>query len=232
MATPPLPAGTKARRKPPKIDENALSLALVHHIDDLKRGARGRITQVHHIKMGWMTLADYYDLQKMHEVKADLVPMVSAAIGGAYKLKQAIFQSEFTVEFLGSGVTVPIGPALIALTVGAAAAAHQAGDDKTALILMACLVLPFGEIYLVYLFYNALFGGTKQIVEEVKDAAKGGAFGPLATVLSGGTPTALGLLSPVGGIVEGVTGTTIPTGTGAAGNPLDNLISFFFGKRG
>lgn len=221
----PVPAGTRARRKPPKIDENALSLALVHHIDDLKRGARGRITQVHHIKMGWMTLAEYYDLQKLHEVKADIVPMIAAAIGGGYKLKQAIFQSEFTVEFLGSGASVPVGPALIMLTVAAAAAAHQAGDDKTALILLACLVLPFGEIYLVYLFYDALFGFTKGVVEDVKDAAKGGAFGPLATILSGEAPSPTAFVSPLGGAVE-----YIGQKTGGQGGVLDLVKWLFFPK--
>lgn len=183
----PLPAGTKARRKPPKIDENALSLALVHHIDDLKRGARGRITQVHHIKMGWMTLADYYDLQKMHE----LMPIYTKIVEGAYRLKAVIFASEFNVEILGSGVTVPVGPALIGLTTAAAVAKYAAGDPQGAALLMLALALPFGEIYLLWLFWDALFS-------TAGNAAKDGWLGPVAAAATGGDWETVAL-GPIGG---------------------------------
>lgn len=141
----PIPAGTKAKRKPPRIDENALALALEHHIIDFKKGARGRITQVKHIKRGWMTIEAYYDWCKGHDFLYIAGPQI---IQGGYRINGVIYGLEVDV----AGFSIPVGPGIVIATVGAIVAAANAGDLKTATLLTAALVLPFGSILLLYMW--------------------------------------------------------------------------------
>ena len=138
-----------------------LQLALEHHIVDFRTsiGSHGQITAVKHIKRGWITLKEYYDLQKVHEA----LPIIEKIIEGGYRLKQTIYGLEVEVEAFGFGVSIPVGVALLLATTASAAALWEAGDKGGAVTLLSLLVLPFGELVLLYLFAHAIFKGAESV---------------------------------------------------------------------
>lgn len=146
--------------------DSQIAVALEHHIVDWKKGSHGQITQVKHIKFGWITLEKYYDLQKVHQV----LPLIEKVVEGGYRLKAAIYSLTVEIEFAGFGASIPVGPALALTTVGVAAALWEAGDHATAAALVALLMAPFGEIVLLYLFAQAMFKGAAAIPEETARA--------------------------------------------------------------
>lgn len=147
------PSGSRAVRSPPKHSDYALSLMLEHHLVDFKRGAKGQITQVKHMRLGWMSLKDYYDLSKLHDFLYTAGPKI---VEGGYRVNRAIYDANFEVAILGFSIPVPLGYGLIVATVATIGMAVNAGDYQTAAILVAALALPFGALYLVYLFVREL----------------------------------------------------------------------------
>lgn len=154
--------GYKAVRSPPKMDETALSLALEHHILDFKRGSKGQITQVKHIKFGWMSIEGYYNLCKSHDLVYALGP---AAIEGGYRLNQAIYGISVEVAFAGFEVPLPIGPALIFIAALNLAIAIQSGNMKDAVLWLACLAAPFGAVLCVYLVLKGVIGAAGTVAD-------------------------------------------------------------------
>jgi hypothetical protein len=136
------------------------------HIQAVRRTKNGSITQVKHIQWGWMSVANYYQLQKIH----DVLPILEKVIEGGYRLKAAIWQQTVTVNILASGTDFPFAMILITVAVILAGVDAYQGRNDLAFWDIAALALPFGEIWLLYhgldTIYNLLTGSTATAVYD------------------------------------------------------------------
>lgn len=132
------------RPRPELVLEDARLLA-EHHIAGVRYTRRGRrITHILHPRLGWITIAEYYDLQKLH----DLLPIFTKLIEGGYRLKQAIYG--FEIEILGTDVPIPVGAGLMATIMGKIALSIKDQRKDQALLWSLALALPFGEIAAIW----------------------------------------------------------------------------------
>lgn len=155
------PEHTPAVRRPPETREAALAFALQHSISDFKVGSKGQITQVKHIKGGWMSLEDYYDWKRQNEMLSAALPEI---IQGGYRLNSLVYAINFDVELGPVGIPLPLGPALVVLEVLTLVAAVQAGDYKSAAVALAALIAPYGCIIAIYHGYLFLKGILDKII--------------------------------------------------------------------
>lgn len=145
--------------------ENALALQeAVHnlteyHISAVRMNRARGITFVKHIAYGWMSVKDYYLLQKVH----DLVPFATQIIQGGYDLKSRIWATEIPLDILASGSAVPFGFLLLTGAIGFAYYDFQNGNQWAGVLDLVSLVLPFGEFWLIYRLWLSLSGLDKNV---------------------------------------------------------------------
>lgn len=128
-----------------QLNEAVQSLA-VHHISAIKRGARGAIISVKHVQFGWISPSTYYQLQQLGHLK----PFIVEVIKGGYILKAAIWTVAIPLDVLASGTSVPLGVIVMIIAVGLAAFDYATGDHVASYLDLAALVLPYGELWLLY----------------------------------------------------------------------------------
>lgn len=97
-----------------------------HHIVAVRRRKSGEITQIKHVAFGWMTVADFYRLQKVH----DAVPFLIEIIKGGYMMKAALWTVSVPLDILGSGTNVPLGVFFVTAAIAAYLLASQAMTTK------------------------------------------------------------------------------------------------------
>ena len=132
-------------------DADLAEYALKYHIDAFRRSKRSGINQVHHVQWGWMTMKEYYRLQKLHEFPWEKV------IEAGYRLKQALWT-----------VSIDIGPVsiqpLAATYLSDMYFSWVTGNGHNVLKMALFAALPFGDI--IYLMRWAEFvarGGTDDL---------------------------------------------------------------------
>lgn len=80
------------------------------HVDKYRRSRTGSVVAVHHVGMGkWMSMRDYYLLQKAHDAE----PLLREAVKGGYLLNAVIYGFMPEVSVAGFTVPIPAGPALL-----------------------------------------------------------------------------------------------------------------------
>ena len=115
-----LPASLPRRRGPGRpsgtldqsVNEAIVNLA-VHHIVAVRRKRGGEIVQIKHVSAGWLTVKEYYQRQKIHEILSN--PLIGQLIRSGYELKTRIWSSVINIEIFGTGVGIPTGAFLVAL---------------------------------------------------------------------------------------------------------------------
>lgn len=147
-------------------DGDLAEYALKYHVDAFRRSKRSGINQVHHVQFGWMTMPEYYRLQKLH----DLEPILGKLIEGGYRLKQAIYG--FEIEILGTDIPVPVGAGLMATMFGKMALSIAEGHPEEALKWAAMLALPFGELAAVWILTLEALGLPSSIGEYLATFAE------------------------------------------------------------
>ena len=119
----------------------------VHHITAIKRASkRGAITAVKHIEFGWISPRTYYRLQKSHE----LIPFALEVVKGGYMMKAAIYTVAVPMTIIGSGTSIPLGFLIVTVAIVLYAVDTAAGQPLYASLDLLSLLLPFGEIYLIW----------------------------------------------------------------------------------
>src|SRR3989442_8044039 len=126
----------------------AIRLFAEHHIVAVRKARRnGEIIAVKHAAWGWMAPKDFYLLQEAHTAAIAAIPKI---IEGGYRLKAAIFSWEIDFEVLATGVKLPAGLAIVAGALALAALDEAEGHPEKAILDLAALGLPFGELWLIY----------------------------------------------------------------------------------
>ncbi len=116
-----------------------------HHIVDVRYTRSGRrVNRVLHAGLGWISVEQYYGLQKVH----DVLPIVEKVIEGGYRLKAALWNIDISFGVLATGSELPLGMAFVAGAMGLAAIDEAAGRRDLAILDLLALGLPFGELYL------------------------------------------------------------------------------------
>jgi len=135
-----------ARRSRAEVLEE-LRLFAEHHLVDIRRSRKGReIVAVKHSVFGWISPTQYYALQHSHE----LLGILEKVVEGGYRLKAALWTMQISpVQILGSDIEIPVAGAIVAGAIGLSVLDAAAGNQILAIIDLAALVLPFGEIYLL-----------------------------------------------------------------------------------
>mgnify|MGYP001599055428 FL=1 len=110
-----------------------------HHLDSFRRGKRGQVTQVHHIRFGWMSAKRYYELQKTHEAEAYLMETVKAG----YALNSTIYGFGTEVKVAGFEIPIPAGMGLLGAAM-ADIATQLAAQPPDPLLLAKALYKIFG----------------------------------------------------------------------------------------
>jgi len=104
-----------------------------------------------HPAFGWLTVQDYYGLQKLH----DFLPLVREFIEGGYRLKLALAN----VEVLGTDL--PLGGLLYAFALGRGTIllrSENPDDRMRGTLYYAGVFLPFGEILLLNVAFDEVLG--------------------------------------------------------------------------
>ena len=117
------------------------------HISAVRRSRNGAITSVKHIFFGWMSPKDYYLLQKLEQVGPGLL---IEFVQGGYRLKAALYTIAIPIDVLATGTDVPLGLGIVTIAVILAAIDSASGQPAAAALDLLSLVLPFGEIWLLY----------------------------------------------------------------------------------
>lgn len=146
--------------------QQSISNLATHGILAVRMKRRGEIAQVKHVTYGWLTAKQYSQLQ----ILKDAQPYFIEIVRGGYQLKAWIWGASFEIgeEALATGTTFTIPAGLIVVAVAEALFWDDLGSGNQALALLdiLSLVLPFGEIWLLYhggkLFYNWITGSTKE----------------------------------------------------------------------
>lgn len=130
------------RRRELELEE--LRIFAEHHITRIRRSRRGReILAVKHAAFGWISPIQFYAMQEIHAA----LPKI---IEGGYRLKEAIWSTEFEVEILASGIKAPAAIALVGGALAIAAIDAAQGNSLLSYLDLLALALPFGEIYLIW----------------------------------------------------------------------------------
>lgn len=131
----------------PKDDAEAIRLFTDQHIIQVRRGKTGRILEVDHVAFGWMKPERFYQLQKVH----DLLPLLTKAVEGGYRMKAALWRSTIEVKLFGSGTQIPIGIAIFGAAIGLHGIHKALGRQFESMMDILALFLPFGELWYLYL---------------------------------------------------------------------------------
>ena len=137
-----MPHAPRLKLKPDTIAE----MALKYHVDQIQFSKQDGVTRVHHIQWGWMPVERYYGLAKLH----DAIPIVEKVIEGGYRLKAALWNIDVSFSVIGSGTEVPLGLAFVSGALLLSAIDQAAGRTDLAILDVASLFLPYGELYLIY----------------------------------------------------------------------------------
>lgn len=132
----------------PKDDLEAIRLFTENHIVQVRRGTSGRITEVDHVQFGWMKPERYYQLQMLQNA----MPLIGKVIEGGYRMKAAIWSR---------GI---LAGSMMATALSFYGIHRAAGKNAEAVLDIAALFLPFGELWHLYLLAST--------VEDVFDEAK------------------------------------------------------------
>ena len=138
-------AGLAHRQNQLAMQEAVRNLA-VYHISAVRMNKVRGITFVKHVAFGWISVQDYYRLQKLH----DMAPFAIEVIRGGYALKAWIWQADVSFEVLASGTRIPFGVVLIVIAVGLAVVDAVQGNEFFSTIDLASLALPYGELWIMY----------------------------------------------------------------------------------
>ena len=130
----------------PDDDVEAIRLFAEHDIIQVRRGSGGRILEVDHVEFGWMKPEALYRLKKLKEMQ----PLLEKVVEGGYRAKAALYSTEASMSILGSGVTVPIGLAMVMGALGSYFFHQAAGKQAEAALDILSIFLPFGEVWLLY----------------------------------------------------------------------------------
>ena len=137
-----MPHAPRLKLKPDTIAE----IALKYHVDQVQFSKQDGVTRVHHIQWGWMPIERYYGLAKLH----DAIPVITKVIEGGYRLKAALWNIDVSFSVIGSGTEVPLGLAFVSGALLLSAIDQAAGHPELAVLDVASLFLPYGELYLFY----------------------------------------------------------------------------------
>jgi hypothetical protein len=124
-----------------------IELALKYHVTAVRLNKQGAITSVNHSQLGWITIERYYMLQQLKEVG---LPIFIEVVKAGYILKAAVWTITIDARVLDTGVNVPIGVFLVIIALSFYAVDSAAGHPVDAFLDLFSLVLPFGEIWLLY----------------------------------------------------------------------------------
>lgn len=114
-----------------------------HHIAGVRYTRTGRrISHVLHPMLGWLTIHDYYMLQKLHDAE----PMLLEAAKAGWAFNVAIYSFMPEVSILGTGLALPIGPAMLGAVIAQLHGAILAQDGRTILWALAKLAMPWGAV--------------------------------------------------------------------------------------
>lgn len=171
------------------------------HIAGIERGKGGTVTRVKHIQFGWISIKEYYKLQKLHE----LTPILIKAVEGGYRLKAQLWAVPVSLDIVGSGITVPFGAALITAATTLSAIDAFLGNELYAALDLWALVLPFGEIWIMWRGEQLLWGAANSALDYLKNLP-GWAAGTIPALVGGG---AEGLNQAVSNALTNVWGTGI-----------------------
>ncbi len=131
----------------PEDDGEAIRLFAEHDIIQVRRSkSTGRILEVDHVEFGWMKPEKLYRLKKLKEMQ----PLLEKIVEGGYRAKAALYGTEASISILGSGVTVPIGLAMIMGALGSYFFHTATGRLMEAALDILSIFLPFGEVWLLY----------------------------------------------------------------------------------
>jgi hypothetical protein len=164
----------------------------------------GEIRQLKHAVFGWIDAGTFGLLQEFKHFG----PVISEFIEGGYRLKAAVWSQSIQLEVLGTGFNIPVGVILVVIALALYAADTNAGNKWAAFDLL-CLLLPFGEVYLMWRGADWFLGAP-------------GALNDLLTKLEGFTLTTGGTLAqggtyypadPFGTCATGYTAMVHPKGT-------------------
>lgn len=152
----------KQARNTPEAIENLA----VHHVLAIRQTTRGEITAVKHVAYGWLSVKEYGQLILLK----DMEPTILEIIKGGYRIKAVVWASTFDVQIAASGVAIPFAYILIGVAVILYGVDSAAGRKNEALLDLAALALPFGELWLLYHGANyiasAVGGATSQIGKD------------------------------------------------------------------
>lgn len=154
-----LPRGRLAKLS----DADLAEYALKYHVDAFRRSKRSGINQVHHVELGWMSMQEYYRLQKVH----DLFPLLERIIQGGYLLKIAIYS--FEIEIIGTDVPIPIGAGLFGAMSGKIVLSLKDGNPQEALKWAAMIALPFGELVAMWILAEEALGIAGGLLGLIRD---------------------------------------------------------------
>jgi len=173
--------------------EEALRNFAEHGIVAVHQGRTGEILRVKTATMGWMKPQEYAFLK---EIK-DAYPLIAQIVRSGYELKAWLYGSSVTIQAdvfaTGGEIQLPLGAILVTI-VGADAAVNWALGNKTAAMLdILALVLPFGELWLLYHFaqefVNFITGNLPGGVDSQKLPFVGGITNPLNIAYAENTAT-------------------------------------------
>ena len=172
----------------------ALEMFTKHGIVACRMTKDGQIAWIKHATFGWLSAAQYLLLQKLKELPW------AAIVEGGYRLNAEIYGAEVSAEVLATGAKVPLGLILVGLTAGTILLAIERGELQQAAILLAALALPFGSLYLLYFFADAIGKWLGQTGEALVGLGSQYLVGPLFGIP--GAPSFADLLTP--GLTPGV----------------------------
>jgi hypothetical protein len=110
-------------------------------------GKKAEILEVKHVTFGWISASGYNTLRMLNAAK----PFIVEIVKGGYALKSRLWSVQIPLDVLASGSAIPFGLVLVAIAFVIAAYDYGVGSSGLMVALdIACLFIPFGEVWLVY----------------------------------------------------------------------------------
>ena len=160
-----------AARQDASVNEAIANLAN-HGIVAVRRRRYGEITSVKLLGYGWVSAASYGQMRAFKDAQ----PYILEVIKGGYMLKAWIWGTEIPLDILASGAALPFGVIIVFLAVVFYVADSNYGSSPNwmSALDIVSLILPFGELWLVYRLVQMIYGDLQGIVGDL-------AGGPSAT---------------------------------------------------
>ncbi len=157
---------------------SSVELLANYGVSAVRKTRRGELKQLKHVSFGWISAGTFATIQG---IKRNVGPLLTKFVEGGYRLKQAIWSVSVSIE----GVSLPIlGAVMVVTAITAYWADIAAGNPLGAYFDLACLILPFGEVYLIY----RLILGIEAILKDAYGFLGSPSGFAWSTLLSGALP--------------------------------------------